>query len=101
MPKDLEYGLLCELYGSLLTDKQRELTQLYYDDDLTLSEIAENTGVTRQAVRDALTRTENALAGYEAQLGLLRKTRALQKLAEELNAEGQNALAARIQEILE
>ena len=82
--KDLKFGPLCDVYGPLLTEKQRELAEWYYDDDLTLSEIAENTGVTRQAVRDALTRTEAALESYEERLGLLRKTLELRKLAGEL-----------------
>ena len=82
--KDLKFGPLCDVYGPLLTEKQRELVALYYDDDLTLSEIAENAGITRQAVRDALTRTEAALESYEERLGLLRKMQALRRLAREL-----------------
>ena len=82
--KDLKFGPLCDVYGPLLTEKQRELVALYYDDDLTLSEIADYAGITRQAVRDALTRTEAALESYEERLGLLRKMQALRRLAREL-----------------
>lgn len=95
--KDLKFGPLCDLYGSLLTEKQRELVEWYYDDDLTLSEIAENTGVTRQAVRDALTRTEAALESYEERLGLFRKTQALRKLADEMP----DSFAVRLNAILD
>ena len=97
MSKNMEVAFLFDFYGDMLTEKQRELAEWYYDDDLTLSEIAENTGVTRQAVRDALTRTEAALESYEERLGLLRKTLELRKLAGELP----EPFAARLNAILD
>lgn len=96
MAKNLEVGPLCDVYGALLTEKQRELVAMYYDDDLSLAEIAENTGVTRQAVRDVLARTEAALVGYEAALGCLARGRRLAALADEI-AVRDKALAERIQ----
>lgn len=70
MSKDLKIGLLNQIYGRLLTENQRAVAAYYYDDDLSLGEIAENTGVTRQAVRDTLVKAETALNGFEEALGL-------------------------------
>ena len=74
MSKDLKIGLLNQIYGRLLTDNQRAVAAYYYDDDLSLGEIAENLGVTRQAVRDTLVKAETALNGFEAALGLYGKS---------------------------
>ena len=54
MAKNLEIALLFDFYGEMLTDKQRDVVELYYNDDLSLSEIAENEGITRQGVRDSI-----------------------------------------------
>lgn len=61
---------LRELYGALLTDRQREMLRWYYDLDLSLGEIAEQAGVSRQAVHDLLRRAVAALEGYEGRLHL-------------------------------
>ena len=86
MAKNLEFSILLDTYGELLTDKQRIITGHYYDDDLSLAEIAENEGVTRQAVRDVIHRTELQLAAFEERLGLAerarRKADTLQQLKE-------------------
>ena len=58
--KDLKIGLLCDFYGRMLTDKQREATAMYYDDDLSLAEIAEHVGITRQGVWDSIKRAPRA-----------------------------------------
>lgn len=71
--KNLEISVLLDYYGSLLPDKQRELTELYYNEDLSLSEIAENDGITRQGVRDSIKRAENTLVSIESKLGLALK----------------------------
>jgi len=63
--------LLYDFYGKLLTPKQQEVMQLYYEQDLSLSEIAEELKITRQAVYDILKRSEQALEKYERKLGLL------------------------------
>lgn len=73
MAKDLKIGLLNELYGALLTERQREAVKAYYDFDLSLGEIADNLGVTRQAVRDAIAKGRASLLTYERKLGLLEK----------------------------
>lgn len=74
MAKNLQIGVLNELYGALLTARQYEAVKAFYDYDLSLGEIAENLGVTRQAVRDAIAKGEAALLGFEHKLGFLRKT---------------------------
>jgi len=79
MPKDLAVmPRLFDLYGGLLTDRQRELFTLSYHHDLTLAEIAEEAGITRQAARDAVARTEDALRGYEDALGFYKRTVTMQ-----------------------
>ncbi|MBQ1231041.1 MAG: winged helix-turn-helix transcriptional regulator [Clostridia bacterium] len=82
MPKDLALSHLLDVYGSLLSEKQRLLCELYYDEDLSLAEIAENEGITRQGVRDALKKAEQQLHVFEDNLGLLKKTEALRVGAE-------------------
>ena len=52
--KDLEFSILLDHYGSVLTERQRSILTEYYDEDLSLSEIAENFGISRQALHDAL-----------------------------------------------
>lgn len=71
--KSLELSVLYDLYGALLTDKQRAIFAMYYDEDLSLSEIAENEGITRQGVRDALIRAVGTLEQTEERLGLYRR----------------------------
>lgn len=68
--KNLDLSLLLEFYGGLLTDRQRELTDYCYNDDLSLSEIAELTGITRQGVRAGIQKAESILRDAEEKLGL-------------------------------
>ena len=70
MEKAIYLSLLLDFYGELLTEKQREYADLYYNENLSLSEIAENDGISRQAVRDTLLRAEAALRDTEAKTGL-------------------------------
>lgn len=69
MAKNLQVAVLLDYYGGLLTDKQRDFISLYYDEDLSLSEIAENEGITRQGVRDSIKRSEALLFETEEKLG--------------------------------
>lgn len=62
-----------DFYGCLLTEHQCEMIRLYYDCDISLFEIAEQFGVSRQAVRDTIKRAENALVEYEEKLHLFAK----------------------------
>ncbi len=70
MAKDLSISMLYDFYGDLLTEKQQEVIELYYNEDLSLSEIASHSGITRQGVRDSIKRAEFQLAEFEEQLGL-------------------------------
>jgi len=65
--------MLFDFYGELLTVKQREYFDLYYNDDLSLGEIAEIDGITRQGVRDILRRAENILLETERKTGLIER----------------------------
>ena len=72
--KHVEGSLLLSTYGALLTEAQRTLMELYYNEDLSLHEIAEEQGISRQGVHDMVTRALKKLEGYEARLGLLRQS---------------------------
>lgn len=71
MERNVEVGLLFEIYGSTLTDKQRRIVDDYYNNDLSLSEISENINITRQAVRDNLKNAEKKLYDLESKLHML------------------------------
>ena len=87
MEDRIETGWLFDFYGPLLTERQRELLALYCEEDLTLSEIAAQQGISRQGVYDAVRRGARTLESYERQLGLLARYRRLTGgLREALNA---------------
>lgn len=71
--KMIEISMLYDFYGQLLTAKQRELLRLYHEDNYSLSEIAEDYGISRQGVHDAVKKAEKALHEYENKLGLINK----------------------------
>lgn len=73
MLKIVKLSLLYDFYGQLLTEKQQRVFELYYNDDLSLGEIAENLNITRQAVYDNLRRAEKLLYNYEEKLKLVDK----------------------------
>ena len=75
--KNLRLSVLFDAYGSLLTSDQQNMFDLYYNEDLSLAEIAEHTGLSRQGVRYAIKHAEEALINYEEKLGLSRKTELL------------------------
>ena len=74
MEKNVKISILCQLYGKLLTEKQYEILNDYYNNDLSLSEIAENSEITRQAVRDILKKGEKKLFEYEEKLNFMKRT---------------------------
>ena len=82
--KPLEMSLLFDFYGETLTEKQRELFDLYYNEDLSLAEIAEHAGITRQGVRDSIKRGEAQLLEMEQRLGLMARIRSLEEALEEI-----------------
>ena len=84
MAKDFEMGYLLDFYGEVLTEKQREMLRQYYNDDLSLSEIGENFGITRQGARDAIKHGETTLKELEAKVGFAARYRRVQEKLEEL-----------------
>lgn len=96
--KNYEVAALLDIYQGVLTEKQRDLIDLYYNEDLSLGEIAENRGITRQGVRDAVKRSEFVLFDLEENLGVARRRDQLavrikeaQALIEKINTENENA----------
>lgn len=71
--KNLSMSILLDLYGELLTEKQRDVLELYYNDDLSLAEIAQQYEISRQGVHDSIKRGEEALMKFEEILGLSRQ----------------------------
>ena len=65
--------MLFDFYGELLTERQKEFFDLYYNEDLSLSEIAENNGISRQGVRDVIVRAEGIMQEVEDKTGLIRR----------------------------
>ena len=90
--KDQTYrmAMLFDFYGDLLTDRQREFYDLYYNEDLSLGEIAENYGISRQGVRDVIVRAEAAMREVEDKTHLIRRfcqsQEELQRIQESLDA---------------
>ena len=87
MEKKVEVSMLCQLYGSLLTAKQFEFIDDYYNNDLSLSEIAENNEITRQAVRDIIKKGEKKLFEYEEKLAFMKKTMNQEKKIQDILSE--------------
>ena len=80
----LEMALLLDYYGGMLTDKQRDCFEMRYNQDLSLGEIADSLGVSRQAVNDNLNRTEALLRRMEENIGSVKRDMLLRKAMEEL-----------------
>ena len=85
--KNLEISFLLDFYGEMLTQKQREVIEYYYNDDLSLAEIADNEGITRQGVRDSIKRAEAQL------LGLARRFREMQAGLEQIQKAAREIIA--------
>ena len=71
-------ALLYDFYGDMLTDRQKEFYDLYYNEDLSLAEIAENYGITRQGVRDVIVRAEAILTELEDKTGIVKRFHQMQ-----------------------
>jgi len=85
-------SLLLDYYGSLLTEKQKSYFDLYYNQDLSLSEIAEQEGISRQGVHDAITRTEAFLSDMERATGCVARDRQLRSAVREISSAAQELL---------
>lgn len=79
MAKDLRVSELLDYYGDMLTDKQYDAVDYYYNDDLSLGEIAENLGISRQGVRDSIKRAEAAMLELEEKLKLMERMQKIQR----------------------
>lgn len=79
-------NLLYDFYGQLLTSRQQEVMDLYYGENLSLSEIAEEFSISRQGVHDSLKNAEKALFEYESRLGLVEKFQKSRQAVEQIDA---------------
>ncbi len=91
--KNLKISLLLDFYGAILTEKQRESLELYYNEDLSLAEIAEIASISRQGVRDNIKRGENILLEMEEKLGFFEKYSDLDEIMEQLTNLAENIKA--------
>ncbi|MBQ8781517.1 MAG: DNA-binding protein [Oscillospiraceae bacterium] len=92
--KELQFCILLDFYGDMLTEKQRDVVDLYYNEDLSLSEIAEHENITRQGVRDSIKRGEQTMLELEEKFHLAERSRTysaimseVAKLAEDIRNE--------------
>ncbi len=99
MAKDLNMCVLLDIYGGLITEKQAEIMDYYYNQDFSLAEISEHLNITRQGVRDAVKRAEQALSECEEKLKLSDKyernriiTERIEKILEDIDGLNKNDL---------
>lgn len=96
--KTVRMGLLFDYYGQLLTERQQSFFSHYYNDDLSLGEIADQYGVSRQAVYDILRRSTHALEEYDSKLQLIERSQKQEEYLDKIQAEIQNAIDLLAQE---
>lgn len=101
MLEHVKMSLLADYYGGLLTEHQLKIVRGYYDEDLSLNELAEETGVTRQAVYDILRRAGDKLKDYEEKLGLVSKITCLISRIETVMVSTDTKTAQTLREILD
>ena len=89
--KNLEINYLLDFYGEVLNDRKRGVLELYYNEDYSLSEIADEIGISRQGVRDIIKKSEDELLYLEEKLGLYQKFKAIKASADELLSAVENA----------
>lgn len=97
MGKDLAFSALLDVYGRFLSDKQRSLAEHYYNEDLSLSEIAENEGITRQGVSDNIRRAENKMLSWEEECSFCESFMALKELAVKVQKGNETAIKEMIE----
>ena len=99
----LEQALLYDFYGELLTEHQKEIYEQFVLEDLSLSEIAESEGISRQGVHDLIKRCNKLLEGYEAKLHLVEKLLSvmekIQKINELLDSESEDPVIQNVRQI--
>lgn len=84
--KNLRVAILLDYYAPMLTDKQKDVIDLYYNEDLSLSEIAEHESITRQGVRDSIKRGEQTLFDMEEKFHLAERSEKFSELMERILA---------------
>ena len=82
--KKLEIGYLLDFYGDVLSERKRTVLDYYYNDDLSLAEIAEEIGISRQGVRELIKKAGEELMFYEEKLGLAKRFQVLEEQTEQL-----------------
>ena len=87
MDKDLKFGLLLDFYGGLLSQRQSDIMNFYYNEDLSLGEISEEIGISRQGVRDAVQKSQKLLLQFDEQLGLLKRFDEIKIAVDEIKTE--------------
>ncbi len=85
--KNLELGYLLDFYGELLSARKRSVMDMYYNEDLSLAEIAAEIGITRQGARDLIKKSEEELLFFEEKLGLAKKLKDASQTAAELKTQ--------------
>ncbi|MBR6796904.1 MAG: DNA-binding protein [Clostridia bacterium] len=99
--KRFEISVLLDIYAPLLSDRHKELLDLYYNEDLSLSEIAESAGITRQGVRDAIKHGESDLYFFEKGLRFAEKSERLKALSTEISAKASEGDLEAVKELAE
>ena len=85
--KNLQIGYLLDFYGDILSERKRSVMEMYYNEDLSLAEIATEIDISRQGVRDIIKKTEEELYFYENKLGLAKKLKHAEEHAKRLESE--------------
>ena len=105
LENSVKISILLEIYGKLLTPKQYDLLNDYYNNDLSLAEIAENENITRQAVRDNLKKGERKLFNFEEKLEVMKKKRMQEEqiaiILSEISSLTKNSTDKEVEEVLE
>ncbi len=86
MEQAFQKTMLFDFYGDLLTERQKEFYDLYYNEDLSLAEIAENANITRQGVRDVIVRADAILTEMEEKTGIIARFLEVQRCLQEVSA---------------
>ena len=92
--KDMRFAYLADFYGELLDEHTRAVIIAYYDDDLSLSEIADGEGISRQGVRHIIKKGEEQLDAFESRIGLAKRHEELSALTEKLSSEAKALLSS-------
>ena len=92
--KDMKFAYLADFYGELLDEHTRAVITAYYDDDLSLAEIAEDEGISRQGVRHIIKKGEEQLDAFEERIGLVKRHEELSRLAERIADEARTLLSS-------